>query len=99
MARYLLKVKIDNKDQIWKLTPLNPKNGERQVKVELTDEDFKTLLRRIQAKDNETTPRSSKNRTYQQMIDQAKDKEDNIIWVWSSFYPLTKDVAMELAIN
>lgn len=99
MARYLLKVKIETKNGVWKLTPVNPRSNEKQLKLELTDFDFKTLLRRIKAKDSDTSPRSSKNRTYQQMIDEAINNTDNIIWVWSTFYPVTKDVAMELAIN
>ncbi len=97
--RYLLHVRLSNKGDLWTFYPMNSRKGERFFKVDLSNDDLKTLLRKMKAKDEKTSPRSSKGRTYQQMIDDAKSGRDNQIWVWNTFYPMTADVAMKIALD
>lgn len=52
-----------------------------------SEEGFKTFLRKIKAKDTQTSPASKKNRTYQDMINQAKTGEDPYVYVWSNLLP------------
>lgn len=92
----LLKVKIfqQGKNQ-WRLLPVEKRDGGAIRRKDITfrgdDEKLKLLLRRLKAKDNATDPPSKKNRTYQQMIDTARDKSDPYIWIWLTIWNNYKD--------
>jgi hypothetical protein len=83
----LLKVKFFKQgSNQWRLLPMEKRDGSKIRRGEITfrgsDEKLKLLLRRLRARDAATDPPSSKNRTYQQMIDTAKDRSDPYIWVY-----------------
>ena len=87
----LLKVKLFKQgSNQWRLLPMEKRDGSKIRRGEITfrgsDEKLKLLLRRLKAKDVTTDPPSSKNKSYQQMIDTAKDKSDPYIWVWLTLW-------------
>ena len=83
----LVKVRLyyQGKNQ-WRLVPVAKKDGSQIRRGDILfrgdDNKLKLLLQRLKAKDNQTDPPSSKNRTYQQMIDSARDTSDPYIWIW-----------------
>lgn len=91
MARFLYKGSIHFGTNVFTIncTPLNdPTKGKRSLTFRGEDDRFKTFLRRIKAKDSSTFPPSSKQRTYQQMIDDAKNGDDSKpIYIWSNMIP------------
>lgn len=92
----LIKVKLFQQgNNQWRLLPVEKRDGSAIRRKDITfrgdDEKLKLLLRRLKAKDNASDPPSSKNRTYQQMIDTAKDKSDPYIWVWITLWNNYKD--------
>ena len=98
--RYLLQVRLENRGTtLWTLRPMNAQRGEKSYKIDITDMDFITLLRRIQAKDNNQDPRSFKSVRYQDMIDGARTGKQDTLWMWNTHYPINQDVAYELALN
>jgi len=48
---------------------------------------FKKFLKKVQAKDTQTSPASVRNITYQSMIDTAKDGSDPYVYIWSNLLP------------
>jgi len=88
--RFLYKCRITIYKDSYTLncTPLNS-NGYKNKSLVFrgSEEGFKKFLMKVKAKDTETLPASSKNRTYQQMIDQAKSGEDPYIYIWSNMLP------------
>ena len=92
----LLKVKLFQQgNNQWRLLPVEKRDGSAIRRKDITfrgnDEKLKLLLRRLKAKDNASDPPSSKNRTYQQMINTAKDKSDPYIWIWMKVWNNYKD--------
>jgi hypothetical protein len=49
------------------------------------------FLQKIQAKDDETSPRSERGVTYQAMADEIIDGTDTTIWVWSTMMDLLNE--------
>jgi len=100
----LLKVRLYKQgENQWRLVPVQKRDGTQIRRGEIIfrgdEEKLKLLLRRLKAKDNETDPPSVKNRTYQQMIDGAKDKSDPWIWIelkdWNKYRNNNKITTME----
>lgn len=92
----LLKVKLDTiGTNEWRLTPVAKKDGSpisRGVKTfKGDDEELKQLLRKLKARDHATDPPSEKNRTYQTMIDNAREKSDPYVWVYLHKWSLNKE--------
>ena len=88
--RFLYKCRITIYKDSYTLncTPLNSKDQKnKSIVFRGSEEGFKAFLRRIKAKDTQTSPASEKNRTYQQMVDQAKSGEDPYIYVWNNLLP------------
>jgi len=85
----LLKIKIyvEGENQ-YRLRPVENRQGDGVNKGEFrfrgSEDEFALLLRRLKAKDHETDPPSTKNRTYKQMIQTAKNGTDPYIWIWSN---------------
>lgn len=87
----LFKVKVFVEgDQQYRLKPVSDKAGNQISRGEFrfrgSEDDFALLLRRLKAKDHDTDPPSSKNRTYKQMIQTARDGSDPYIWIWKKFW-------------
>ena len=83
----LIKIRIYKQGSSqWRLLPVEKKDGSSIRKGEITfrgdEEAFRKLLMKLKAKDVETDPPSVKGKTYQQMINTAKDGSDPYIWVW-----------------
>ncbi len=72
------------------MLPVENKDGSKIRRGEITfrgdEESFRKLLMKLKAKDAETDPPSVKGKTYQQMIDTAKDGSDPYIWVWLTIW-------------
>lgn len=79
----------------WRIVPVQKKDGSQVRHGDITfrgsEDKLKLLLRRLKAKDNASDPPSSKGKTYQQMIDSAKDKSDPYIWIWSYMWKMYKN--------
>lgn len=88
--RFLYKCRIEVYKDSFNLN-CKPLNAEGQKSKTIvfrgSEEGFRSFLRKVKAKDTETTPASVKNRTYQQMIDQAKQKIDPYVFIWSNMLP------------
>jgi hypothetical protein len=85
----LLKVRIyPEGDNQFRLAPATtkqgvPLQGKGTLRFRGSKEQFAKFLQKIQAKDAQTDPPSSKNRTYMQMVNTAIDKSDPYIWIWN----------------
>lgn len=80
-ARHLVKVEViwDGQDG-WTL-----KYDNRKTKVFRGDKTaFAKYLQKIQAKDDMTSPKSVRNETYKEIVDDIVLNRDRIIWVWST---------------
>ncbi|MDA3854936.1 MAG: hypothetical protein PF569_01660 [Candidatus Woesearchaeota archaeon] len=92
---YLIKVIVSvDSTNIWEFKPTD--SGYNKFSLKASEQQIKTLLRKIKAKDDVTSPNSSRGITYQQMIDEIKSDRDNIIYVWSTMYPKSVNEAMGL---
>lgn len=88
--RFLYRCRIQVYKDSYNLNckPLNVTNQKaRTIVFRGTEEAFKKFLMRVKAKDTQTEPASVKNRTYQQMIDQAKTGLDPYVYIWSNNLP------------
>lgn len=87
----LIKIRIFKQgSNQWRLLPVEKRDGSSIRRGEITfrgdEEKFRKLLMKLKAKDVETDPPSVKGKTYQQMIDTAKDGSDPYIWVWLNIW-------------
>ena len=60
-------------------------NGKTISVKDVTDEELAKAFRISQMKDEETTPRSLRGKTYMQMVQAIKDGTDRINYIWSNY--------------
>lgn len=86
-------IEYDSEDNIWFLNPdvSSKERGCRGFKIKASPNMMKKLLFKLKAKDDITSPRSSKGRTYQQIVDEIMNNTDNVVYFKSTTYPKNKD--------
>ena len=91
MGRFLYKGQIHfNNAGVFTIQckPLNdPMKPKRSITFRGDEDRFKTFLRKIKAKDSATFPASTKQRTYAQMISDAKREDSAPVYIWSNMIP------------
>jgi hypothetical protein len=90
-----IKVNFDEEENSWTFSP--SEEGMQKFLIHNKDEKLiRRALRRIKAKDSKIYPNRRKLTTYQDMLDGIKSGQTNTIYVWKSFYPVSKQVIDEL---
>lgn len=78
--RKLLKVKVINDGGTgW---VLSYRGGQKVFHGDV--DEFAKFLQKIKASDNETAPRSTRNKTYKNIAQEIQTGTDRIIWVWNT---------------
>lgn len=93
--RYLIQTKIKADGNIWSFKPVNGK-GELPFSLQASEDQIRTLFRKLKVKDDISQPRSNKGLTYQQMMDEIKSGRDNLVYIWSNYYPKSVEDARKL---
>ena len=84
--KFLYKCRISITNSAYTLNG-DSQYGRHTVVFRGSEEGFKLFLRRIGAKDGESLPRSGREKTYQQIIDEVKSGKTPHIYVWSNRMP------------
>lgn len=99
MSRFLYRGNVYFGSGVYTINciPLNDtnKHNKRSLTFRGDEESFKKFLRKIKAKDSSTFPASSKQRTYQQIIDDAKAEYSKPIYIWSNMIPKGDSIITE----
>jgi len=91
-GRFLIKSQIfydEDGDGVYEILP---ENGGTRLAFKASDEQMIKFLRRVKAKDSDTSPRSFKGQTYNTMLNSIKHGSNNCVWIWSNFYPKANNI-------
>jgi hypothetical protein len=100
MKNKLIKVKVQHSNNMWILKPIQYKDGSQcqglgEIRFRGDIDAFSKYLIKIKAKDTESEPASIRNVPYKSMAQDAIDKVDTEIWVWSRFWNPSTDIMGE----
>ena len=83
-ARSIVPVKVMQSNSFFTLT-WNSGGKTKRFVYKGDTEKFTKFLRKMQAKDDETSPNSTRGKKYGAIVDEIISGKDNQIWVWSTY--------------